>query len=126
MNLCPPNADFEGEEVGMSTPPEPAGRIVSQYASDPEMAELIELFVSELPQRIEALNSAWNESRMTEVTRIAHQLRGACSGYGFPSLGKAAGALEDGLRTGAADGASSLAGEFKALVDLCARACGRS
>ncbi len=110
----------------MPTPPERSGRIVSQYANDPEMAELVQLFLSELPKRIEALNTAWTESRITDVTRMAHQLRGACSGYGFPSLGKAAGALEDGLRTTAAEGASSVSDEFRALVDLCSKACGRS
>lgn len=110
----------------MTTPRDRSGRIVSQYASDPEMAELVELFISELPKRIEALNAAWNESRLGDVTRMAHQLKGSCAGYGFPTLGKAAGVLEDGLRGLAADGASGVSEEFRALMDLCSKACGRS
>lgn len=110
----------------MTTPRDRSGRIVSQYASDPEMAELVELFISELPKRIDALNAAWSESRLDDVTRMAHQLKGSCAGYGFPSLGRAAGALEDGLRGAATDGASGVSEEFRALVDLCSKACGRS
>lgn len=101
--------------------------IISDFAGDPEMVELVELFVGELPARIRALESAWNERRIQNLSRLAHQLKGSCSGYGFPDIGSAAGSLEERLRQAAdADASASLsrvATEFRTLVDLCMRAC---
>jgi HPt (histidine-containing phosphotransfer) domain-containing protein len=107
--------------------PRPGQRpIISEFATDPEMADLVQLFLSELPARITALESAWRERRIQNVSRIAHQLKGACSGYGFPDLGSAASVLENRLRSmteGEAEAALEKAsGDFKALIDLCARA----
>ena len=61
------------------------GPIFSEYANDADMAELVEGFVAELPKRIEAISSAVSQSRGTDLKRLAHQLRGAAPGYGFPS-----------------------------------------
>jgi HPt (histidine-containing phosphotransfer) domain-containing protein len=113
----------------MPNAPGPSGDrpLVSQFANDPDMSELVELFVSELPGRIEALIAAWTGRRITELTRMAHQLKGAGAGYGFPTIGQAAGALEARLRGLPAPGPDAaieaMAREFKALVDLCSRAC---
>jgi len=100
--------------------------IISEFATDPEMSELVQLFLSELPARITALESAWRERRVQNVSRIAHQLKGACSGYGFPDLGSAAAVLENRLRSmGESEAEAALenaSGEFKVLIDLCARA----
>lgn len=108
---------------------DPSRPLISQYASDPEMADLVELFVGELPERIRALESAWQDQRVEAVTRIAHQLKGSGAGYGFPLIGDAAANLESKLRHQAlsdAEAALAKASEdFRALVDLCARACRR-
>ena len=74
-------------------PPDHSGpeRIVSQYATDPEMAELVELFITELPARVNALRSAWQAGQVSDVERMAHQLKGSSAGYGFPAIGDAAG-----------------------------------
>ena len=111
----------------MSDAPKPSrGRpLVSQFAGEPEMAELVELFVTELPGRVAALSAAWSEGRVNDVTRMAHQLKGASGGYGFPTIGEAAGKLEAQLRSMARPDSGSLErirGEFAALVELCSRA----
>ena len=111
----------------MPTPQKPGGPLSSQFAHDPEMAELVEMFVSELPARMEALGTAWSGKNIADLTRMAHQLKGASAGYGFPTIGEAAGTLEHGLKalnaTAAQNAVESLAREYRALVDLCARAC---
>lgn len=103
------------------------GPIQSQFAGDPEMKELIELFLSELPHRVDALSSAVRSGDAVAVTRLAHQLRGASAGYGFPSLGTAAGAIEDGLRAAGVNEApqalARIGADVNALIDLCRRAC---
>ncbi len=112
----------------MSRVPNPAGsgRVVSQFANDPEMAELVELFVTELPTRVNALQAAWHAGRIADLARLAHQLKGSSAGYGFSSIGDAAGALEGkllSLRDSESEAAiDGLSAEFRKLVDLCARA----
>lgn len=109
----------------MSTEPRPSKPIVSEFAKDPEMVELVQLFVSELPQRVKALESAWSAGQLEALRRMAHQLRGASAGYGFPTLGESAGRLETDLKnlggTIAAPGLDAVASQFKELVDLCNR-----
>jgi HPt (histidine-containing phosphotransfer) domain-containing protein len=101
------------------------GSIVSDFAGDPEMGELVQLFVSELPQRVEALRSAWAGKQVETLARLAHQLRGASAGYGFPTIGKSAERLELDIRKldrrDAGEALASIAGQFKDLVDLCNR-----
>lgn len=62
------------------------------------MAELAEIFLGQLPVRIDAMRHAWQEGDLTALRFGAHQLRGAAGGYGFPEVGLAAGSLEDLLR----------------------------
>jgi HPt (histidine-containing phosphotransfer) domain-containing protein len=100
-------------------------RLVSEFAADPDMQELVGLFISELPDRVALLHSTWNQTQLDEVKRIAHQLKGASAGYGFPSIGAAAGKLEDALR--ASDSANqsslnSLKRDLDNLIELCNRA----
>jgi len=99
------------------------GPILSEYANDADMAELVESFVSELPKRIEAITSAVSQSRGTDLKRLAHQLRGAAPGYGFPTIGSAAAALEDLMRQAPASAdLSTFKAQIDELVDLCSRA----
>jgi len=87
------------------------------------MQELIGLFIEELPERLRAIESALAERRANDLRRVAHQLRGACGGYGFPVLSLAAGKVEDAVRalpTPEADLAEVKAGVDE-LVDLCRR-----
>lgn len=101
--------------------------IISSYASDPDMADLVALFVQGLPDRLRSLQAAWDGLRLRDVQRLAHQLRGTGAGYGFPAISRAAGSLEDRLVSldGGQAAAASLAGEYRALIDICRRAsCG--
>ena len=46
-------------------------------ASDPEMAELVALFVDELPTRVAAIQQAAADGDWLQVRLLAHQLKGA-------------------------------------------------
>lgn len=108
-----------------STPPPPTpSPLLSEFSNDPEMAELIESFTSELPERVQAILAAAGEGRVSDLKRLSHQLKGAAGGYGFPTLGEAAGRVEDGLRATADPTAAlkAIAEDVRALVDLCTRA----
>ena len=71
-------------------------------ADDADMAELIEQFVRELLRTSESLLRAARQAEFEQVRRLAHQLKGACGGYGFPQTGELAGSVEQMSPKGAA------------------------
>lgn len=68
--------------------------IFSTFADEPEMRDLVEMFVQELPARVGAMQQAFNQNELDQLKRTAHQLKGAGGGYGFGCISDAAGQLE--------------------------------
>lgn len=68
--------------------------VISSFADDPDMQDLVVLFVDEMPARMEDIRGAFDERDMTSLTRISHQLKGAAPGYGFDAVGSVAADLE--------------------------------
>jgi len=100
--------------------------IKSEFASDPDMVELVKEFVDELPARTDSLRTALAQSQYADVQRISHQLKGACGGYGFPTLGEAAAKLEAQLKQTGGNpevaAVEDITRQVNELVDLCRRA----
>ena len=94
--------------------------IISDYASDPDMLELIQMYVDEIPERVRSIQDYWNRGDIAELKRIAHQIKGASGGYGFPTVGAAAGMLEHHLATPTPD-LNECSRQIDELIDLCAR-----
>ncbi|MGD9790870.1 MAG: Hpt domain-containing protein [Phycisphaerales bacterium] len=109
----------------MPTPDQPRVPLRSDLAADPDMKELVELFVSELPARADSVINAYQSRSLDTLQRLAHQLKGASAGYGFAPIGQAAASLESqilALNTNAEDHVRSLASQVDELVELCRRA----
>lgn len=87
-------------------------------SDDREMAALVDFFVDELGARLRELETAWSSSDQRLLCRIAHQLRGAGAGYGFPDITRAAGELEDAVRE-QPPAMQAISQKLQALVDLC-------
>lgn len=89
--------------------------------NDPEDAELIEYFLSELPERVEAINEAASEDDIDQLSRLAHQLKGAAPGFGFPAIGTAAAVLEGSIKDldDSMKKLETIRGEIESLVSLC-------
>ncbi len=103
------------------TPSKGQAPITSLFADDPEMRELIAEFAGEMPKRAETLLQLLNESRLAELRSLAHQLKGAGSGYGFDMLSEAAAALEATLlRQGQAE-LGEVNARVSELADMCSR-----
>jgi HPt (histidine-containing phosphotransfer) domain-containing protein len=102
------------------TAPQPANRrpLLSEFSSDPDMRELVELFVTDMPARVTALQASWEAGNARDVQRMAHQIRGAAGGYGFPSVSSHAAKLEDAIRAMDDSTAASLARLQKQFDDL--------
>ncbi len=89
--------------------------------NDPEDAELIEYFLGELPEKVSAITSAVIDEDIKELGRIAHQLKGAAPGFGFPAIGSAAAQLEGSIREldDTVANMKSIQAEVEGLLSLC-------
>ena len=71
--------------------------ITSELIDDPELADLLQEFVRLLPQRIDRLFEVLTRGELDELRKLAHQLKGAAGGYGFPPITERASQLESQL-----------------------------
>ncbi|MDX1947521.1 MAG: Hpt domain-containing protein [Pirellulaceae bacterium] len=91
----------------------------STLADDADLAEIVELFVMELPERLLKLNRAADRADWMLVANLAHQIRGAGGSHGFAQLTPYAARLERTAREGEPEGAIRVA--LANLIDACGR-----
>jgi HPt (histidine-containing phosphotransfer) domain-containing protein len=77
--------------------------VYSEFANDPEYRELLELFDEAVPERQRCLIEAFRAGRIPELQTLAHQLKGAGGGFGFPGLTDRAADLEAACKQGGPD-----------------------
>lgn len=82
------------------------------------MAILIAEFVASLPGRAHAILDRINQGAIEQARTMAHQLKGAGGGYGFPQVTDAARAVDLAIRERRIDDAHTAA---EALITLCTR-----
>lgn len=104
----------------MSLMSETTEPIYSDLGGDAELSELVEMFVEELPRRIETLSTAFAHGDLQAVQRSAHQLKGAVGSYGFHPLTPLAAAVEYAIRDGESE--TIVQTKLEALLDACGRA----
>ena len=76
----------------------PVDGIQSEFVGDPDMADVIEEFIARLPGTMTAMAESLERSGHEDLRRLAHQLKGAGGGYGYPSLTEQASKLEDATK----------------------------
>lgn len=91
--------------------------IYSPLARDPDLAEIVSLYVEEMPERIERLHRLLAAAEWNELRRAAHQLKGSAGSHGFEPVSLAAGELESALRSNAP--AMEIRQSVERLVDIC-------
>ena len=89
--------------------------------TDEDDVELIEMFLEELPIRIDTLKSAAESGDFSHLNRLAHQLKGAAPGFGFDPIGATAAVLEERLKTSNLEMVEldQIQSEFDALLNEC-------
>jgi HPt (histidine-containing phosphotransfer) domain-containing protein len=92
--------------VRMSEETIPIPQIQSVYADDPDLRDIVAMFVEEMPERVAAVEMAFRAGDLDTLTRLAHQLRGSAGGYGFTSIGDAAAEIEETILEGGASPAA--------------------
>lgn len=100
----------------MKTETEP---LYSRFAADPDMSELANMFVEEMPARIRCLKELLESGDWQELGRFAHQLKGSAGGYGFDQLTPFAAKLEAAIRNGEAE--ATISADADELGDACGR-----
>lgn len=93
--------------------------IYSSFGEDPDLGELVEMFVDEMPDRIRTLKEQADEQDWGQLARTAHQLKGAAGSYGFDQLTSDAKQLELLAREGTDE--QQIRDQLNTLVDLCNR-----
>jgi histidine phosphotransfer protein HptB len=81
---------------GSTTTPQTPLR--SEFAEDADFRELLDLFVSAIPERMRLLSELHRARCVEELGRQAHQLKGAGGGYGFPQISAAGAELQHACR----------------------------
>lgn len=95
--------------------------LISEYADDPDMAEIVEDFTRGLGDTISRLRGAVEQRDLTLIRRIGHQMKGAGGGYGFPSLSIVGADLEEAVNIN-----NDLGDEILVAVDAFISTCERA
>jgi HPt (histidine-containing phosphotransfer) domain-containing protein len=93
---------------------------VSELDADPEMRDLLDEYVVSLREQAALVEAAVARNDWPTVARMAHQIKGAAGGYGFPSISDAAAAAEQAAKSPGKTGSAIEATD--ALLALCRRA----
>jgi HPt (histidine-containing phosphotransfer) domain-containing protein len=72
--------------------------IYSSLGGDEDLADIVEMFVDEMPERTQNLVDLAAANNLDELRRFAHQLKGAAGSYGFNQLTPYAAELESAVR----------------------------
>jgi len=97
--------------------------LYSELADDPDLADVLEMFVNDLPERARRLREAVAAEDFETLRCLAHQLKGAGGGYGFGAITDAAREVES--FAGPPVQPESLGPAVEELVRLCRRATAR-
>jgi HPt (histidine-containing phosphotransfer) domain-containing protein len=100
------------------------GYVYSRLAADPDLGEIVDMFVAEMPGRVATLLVQLNAADWDGLRRTAHQLTGAAGSYGFDGISPCAGKVEAALRNGEPE--ERIRTTVDELVDICNRARGGS
>ena len=121
----PVDSDALLSVVASHLPAKPAGSpscaasenlLRSSFAEDPDMTEVLDEFVTRLPERVEELGRFLTAGNLDGLRRAVHQLKGAGGGYGFPQITDAAALAEKRVKSNEA--LASVAQGVNSLIQL--------
>jgi len=94
--------------------------LYSTMAGDPQMIELIESFVVELPARVRELEVALVSNDLKQVEQIARTLKSRGTSYGYEIITELAGIVESRLQAG--ETIEQFKVDFDKLLKMCSQA----
>lgn len=94
--------------------------LVSELTDDQQMAPLVDRFLKNLGPKVKNMSDGLLNNRLDEVAKLAHQLKGAGGGYGFPTISDAARQVETQAKADA--DLEQVQRSVEELTELCRRA----
>lgn len=91
----------------------------SSLGDDPDLAEVVQDFVDEMPERVAVFENAFASGDLEALRRAAHQLKGAAGSYGFDQLTPYAASVEELVRDSASD--EAIRASLDELSGVCQR-----
>lgn len=99
----------------------PTGKpIYSTLGRDPDLVDIVDMFVAELPERIAAILQYLEHHDWEALRRAAHQLKGAGGSYGFEPITTTAARVEQLARQVAPE--EEIREAVEELAQICYRA----
>ena len=96
-----------------------AESLYSRLGADPDLGEIVTMFVDEMPDRVATLLDHLQKWDTEGLRQAAHRLKGAAGSYGFEQISPCAGSLESAIRN--AEPETHIRTMVAELVDLCRR-----
>ena len=93
--------------------------LYSDFGGDADLGDLVGMFVSEIPDRIQSMLQAAEAADWEHLGRIAHQIKGAAGSYGFGGVTPVAANLERVCRE--SNSTNAIREGLEELVDMCRR-----
>jgi len=84
---------------------------------DPDLIDLIDRFITRLPEMTEAIMNAGMDESWDMFTDLVHQLKGVGGNYGYPVLTEICVVIEAGLREKNYAEVKNLLSDFKIMSD---------
>jgi len=102
QGVLDPDQSADVAQASVDDKPDPSGApangddavLLSELLEDPDMLLLVEGFLVLLAERMTRIEQHRTPMQRPELTSLAHQLKGAAGGYGFPTITEAARAVE--------------------------------
>ena len=92
-------------------------KLVSQLLSEDEgLRDIVEEFVQVLPTRLDEMKQAFEALDWSQLTTLAHRLKGASGSYGYPDLSAVAAEMESAFRDQKADDFAQWTQELSELI----------
>ena len=116
-----PRKSLEAATLGPVTAvPSDSQPLWSELCREEDLAEILELFVQELSERVGVLRKGLETRDWAGLARMAHQLEGAAGSYGFAPIGLGAARVEQAIRHRLPE--SQIRQAVEGLIGLCRRA----
>ncbi|MBC8355112.1 MAG: Hpt domain-containing protein [Planctomycetes bacterium] len=93
--------------------------LYSTLGLDPDLGELVDIFVDEMPNRVAKIQEAWGSQDLKALGTAVHQLRGAAGSYGFDDLTPVLTRLELNVRSSSPE--AEILRSIDELTELCSR-----
>jgi PAS domain S-box-containing protein len=119
-SIVEPVSNEPGEAADRELATRPCEPLISEFCDDPEMLEIVVLFIDGLVNHVELLTNALARSDFETIYQTAHKLRGAAGGYGYPAVSEQGLIVEQLAKAGGP--VEELERQLEHLIHLCRRA----